>query len=100
MSKRQAATLVFGFASVVLALPAAAHGTAWPSMRTEFHRPLADLGIFLIVQGAGYLAVALGAGRLAARWTVDGLVVGSTITCCAALAIIALAPAWAVVLIG
>src|SRR4051794_23793098 len=100
MSKRQAATLVFAFAFVVLGLPDAAHGAAWPAMRSEFHRPLADLGIFLVAQGVGYLTVAMGAGRLAARWTVDGLVIGSTITCCAALAIIALAPAWAVVLIG
>ena len=74
---------MFAFAFVVLGLPDAAHGAAWPSMRSEFHRPLADLGFFLIAQGVGYLTVALGAGRLAARWTVDGLVIGSTVTCCA-----------------
>src|SRR5438067_1379271 len=60
-----AATLVFAFAFVVLGLPDFAHGVAWPAMRSQLHRPLADLGTFLVVQAAGYLAVALAAGRLA-----------------------------------
>jgi fucose permease len=100
MPRRQASTLVFACAFVVLGLPDFAHGVAWPAMRAEFHRPLADLGVFLVAQAVGYLTVAMGAGSLAARWTVEGLVVRSTVTCCAALAIIAAAPLWIVVLVG
>src|SRR5436190_10586444 len=100
MSRRQATTLVFAFAFVVLGLPDFAHGVAWPAMRAEFHRPLADLGTFLVAQAVGYLAVAITAGRLAERWTVEGLVVRATIACCLGLAVIAAAGTWPVVLMG
>ena len=92
--------MVFAFAFVVLGLPDFAHGVAWPTMRAEFHRPLADLGTFLVAQAVGYLAVAMTAGRLAARWTVEGLVVRATIACCVGLSIIAAAATWPVVLVG
>ena len=99
-SRRRAGTAVFVFAFVVLGLPDFGHGVAWPTMRSEFRRPLADLGTFLAVAAAGYLVVAMNVGRMAKRWGVEGLVVRATLSSAAGLALIALAPVWPVVLTG
>lgn len=100
MTRRQAGTAVFAVAFVVLGLPDFAHGVAWPALRAELGRPLADLGTFLVAGGAGYLAVALSTGALAARWSVEGLVVRATLTSAAGLALVAGAPSWLAVLLG
>ena len=100
MTRRQAGTAVFAVAFVVLGLPDFAHGVAWPALRSELDRPLADLGTFLVAAGAGYLAVALSTGSLAARWTIEGLVVRATLASAAGLALVAVAPAWGAVLLG
>lgn len=100
MTRRGAGTLVFAVAFVVLGLPDFGHGVAWPSMRSDLDRRLADLGTFLAVSAVGYLVVATTAGRLAARWTVGGLVLRATLSSAAGLATIALAPAWPLTLIG
>ena len=100
MTRRQAGTAVFAVAFVVLGLPDFAHGVAWPSLRSDLDRPLADLGTFLVAGGAGYLAVALSTGTLAARWTVEGLVVRATLASAAGLALIAISPVWGAVLAG
>src|SRR5690606_18481644 len=76
------------------------HGVAWPDLRGELDRPLADLGTFLAVQAAGYLLVATSMGRLAARWGIEGLLVRSTLSSATGLAIIAAAPSWPAVLAG
>jgi MFS family permease len=95
-----AGTALFAVAFVVLGLPDFGHGVAWPAMRSHFHRPLADLGTFLAVAAAGYLVVATTAGRLARRWGVEGLVVGSTLASALGLLLVAVAPGWPVVLLG
>ena len=100
MTRRQAATAVFAVAFVVLGLPDFGHGVTWGGMRAELDRPLADLGMFLAVQAAGYLAVATSTGRLAARWGVEGLVLRATLTSAAGLALIAAGPTWPAVLVG
>ena len=91
---------MFAVAFVVLGLPDFGHGVAWPTMRSDFERPLADLGTFLTVAAAGYLVVATNVGRLAQRWGVEGLVLRATLSSAAGLALIALAPTWPVVLAG
>ena len=100
VTRRQAATAVFAVAFVVLGLPDFGHGVTWTGMRAELDRPLADLGTFLAVQAAGYLAVATSTGRLAARWGVEGLVLRATLTSAAGLALIAAGPTWPAVLVG
>lgn len=100
MSRRQAGWALFAFAFVVLGLPDYAHGVAWPDMRRELSRPLADLGVFLLVQAIGYLAVATSAGRLASRWTVEGMILRATLSAAVGLATIAVAPTWPVALLG
>ena len=99
-TRRGAGTAVFAVAFVVLGLPDFGHGVAWPDMRAEFERPLVDLGTFLSVAAAGYLIVALTTGRLAKRWGVEGLVLRATLSSAAGLLVIAVAPAWFVVLAG
>lgn len=93
------AGLIF-VAFVVLGLPDFAHGVAWPELRGELDRPLADLGTFLAAAAVGYLLVATSTGRLAARWGVEGMVVRATLTSAAGLVLIAAAPWWAAVLAG
>jgi fucose permease len=99
-AKRQATTAVFAVAFVVLGLPDFGHGVAWPEMRADLDRPLADLGTFLAVAAVGYLVVATTTGRLAKRWGVEGLVMRSTLACAVGLLVIAVAPAWPVTLVG
>jgi fucose permease len=99
-TKRLAGTAIFAVAFVVMGLPDFGHGVAWPELRSDLDRPLADLGVLLGAQALGYLVVAMTTGRLAARWTLEGLVVRTTLTSGVGLALIAFAPAWPVVLLG
>lgn len=94
VGQRAATTTVFAVAFVVLGLPDFGHGVAWPAMRADLDRPLADLGAFLATSSVGYLLVATSSGRLAARWRVDGLVVRATLSSAAGLATVAVAPSW------
>lgn len=91
---------MFAVAFVVLGLPDFGHGVAWPAMRSDLDRPLADLGTFLTVAAASYLIVAITAGRLAERWRVEGLVVRATLSSACGLFLIAVAPTWPIVLVG
>ena len=100
MSRGQVGTAVFAVAFVVLGLPDFAHGVAWPELRDDLDRPLADLGTFLAASSLGYLAVATSTGRLAARWGLEGLVLRATVSSAAGLALVAVAPSWPVVLLG
>ena len=98
--RRRAGTTLFAVAFVVLGLPDFGHGVAWPDMRSDLGRPLADLGTFLAVAAGGYLVIATSTGRLARRWGVEGLVLRSTLSSAAGLLTIATAPAWPIVLAG
>jgi fucose permease len=84
-------------AFVSLGLPDALLGVAWPSMRRELGVSLDALGAFFVAAVTGYLAATLGAGRLVARLGVGLLLAGSCGLTALALAGVALAPAWAVV---
>ncbi len=97
---RYAGTALFAVAFVVLGLPDFGHGVAWPTMRSDLDRPLVDLGTFLAAASAGYLLIAILTGRLARRWGVEGLVLGSTLSSASGLLLIAVAPTWPVVLVG
>lgn len=88
---RRAGTAIFAVSFVVLGLPDFGHGVAWPDLRSEFERPLTDLGTFLTVAAAGYLAIATSTGRLAKRWGLERLVLRSTLSSAAGLLLIAIA---------
>jgi fucose permease len=100
MTKRLAGTGLFAVAFVVMGLPDFGHGVAWPTMRDDLDRPLADLGVLLTMASAGYLIVALATGRLVDRWTVEGLVLRSTLSSAVGLVLVALAPVWGLALVG
>ncbi len=52
---------------VALGLSAGVTGVAWPSMRTDFSRPVADLGLLLAVGTLGYFVAGLAVGRMTER---------------------------------
>ena len=86
---------------VVLGLPDGMLGTAWPVMRQSFGAPVGDLGLILLVNTVGAIAVSAFVGRLVHRLGAAAVltVAGS----CAALGGVgyALAPAlWLVLSVG
>ncbi|MCU1485296.1 MAG: Permease of the major facilitator superfamily [Actinomycetia bacterium] len=98
--RRVAGPVVVGLSFVVLGLPDYAHGVAWPAMRGDLHRPLADLGTFLAVQSVGYVLATSLLGRITGRWGLDRAIRGAGLSCVAGLALVAVAPGWLVVLAG
>lgn len=92
--------VVVALSFVVLGLPDYAHGVAWPTMRGDLHRPLADLGTFLAVQAGGYVVATSLLGRITGRWGLDRAIGGAGLTCAGGLLLVAAAPSWPVVLAG
>src|ERR1700733_6165251 len=58
---------------IILGLPDGMLGTAWPAMRQSFGVPVGDLGLILLVNTVGSVAVAAFVGRLIQRLGVRGL---------------------------
>lgn len=86
---------------VILGLPDGMLGTAWPAMRHSFGAPVGDLGLILLVNTIGSVAVAAIVGRLIQRLGVSALL--AVAASCAALGGIgyAVAPGlWLVLAIG
>ncbi len=69
-------------------------GVAWPSLRTDLGRSLAELGVLLAVWSAGYLGGAAFNGRLTHRFAPGPLLAASTAVAAAALLGIAVTPSW------
>lgn len=99
-TRRATPTIVFALAFVAMGLPDFGHGVAWPDLRGDLHRPLADLGTFLTAGAVGYFVLSTQAGRLARRWGVEGLLIRAALASGAGLLTIAAAPSWPVVLLG
>lgn len=84
-------------AFVTLGLADGALGVGWPSMRSEFGRSVSELGVVLAVLSVGYLAASTSFGKVhATLGTGTALGVGCMLMA-AALAGIALAPSWEVI---
>src|SRR6202034_1970738 len=85
----------------VLGLPDGMLGTAWPAMRHSFGVPVGDLGLILLVNTIGSVAVSAFVGRLIHRLGVSALL--SVAGLCAAVGGVgfAVAPAlWLVLCVG
>jgi MFS family permease len=85
----------------VLGLPDGMLGTAWPAMRHSFGAPVGDLGLILLINTIGSVAVAAIVGRLIRRLGAAAVlaVAGS----CAALAAIGYTAApglWLILSVG
>ena len=55
-------------AFIVLAMPKAAFGVAWPSIADDLDRALADLGLLIAAYVAGYFVSTLANGELTRRF--------------------------------
>jgi fucose permease len=79
---------------IVLGLSIGVTGVAWPSMRSDFSRPLADLGVLLAVGTAGYFLAGLVAGRLTRRLGIGRTLLVILVVGSGCLAGYAVAAAW------
>jgi len=79
---------------VLLGMPMAAIGVAWPSAADDLGRPLADLGLITFAYGAGYTLSTLANGELTRRFTAGPLLVVAAFASSLSLAAFALSSAW------
>ncbi len=79
---------------VLLGMPMAAVGVAWPSAADDLGRPLADLGLITFAYGAGYTVSTLANGELTRRFTAGPLLVGAALASSLSLAAFALSSTW------
>lgn len=81
-------------AFISLGLPDGLLGVAWPSIRSNFHRPLDSLGYVLIASMIGYMASSFFSGKIMTWLGVGGLLAASCALTGAALLGYTLAPCW------
>ena len=79
---------------VLLGMPIAAIGVAWPSAADDLGRPLADLGLITFAYGAGYTVSTLANGELTRRFTAGPLLVVAAFASSLSLAAFALSSTW------
>lgn len=87
-------------AFVVLAMPKAALGVAWPSIADDLDRSLADLGLLIAAYVAGYFISTLANGELTRRFGSGALLTAAASLGTVSLVGIALAPSWGMFLIA
>lgn len=85
---------------VLLGMPMAAMGVAWPSAADDLGRALADLGLITFAYGAGYTVSTLATGELTRRFSTGPLLVFAAFAAAASLAAFALTSTWAVFLVA
>lgn len=83
-------------AFVILGLPFALLGVAWPSIQGTFHRALGELGLLVGVYSAGYLVASFTAGGVVRTWGVGGALVYGAAVSATGLVLSASAPVWAI----
>ena len=85
---------------VLLGMPMAAMGVAWPSAADDLGRTLADLGFITFVFGAGYTVSTLVSGELTRRFSTGPLLVSASLAAAASLAVFALSSTWSPFLVA
>jgi fucose permease len=96
--ERAVSVLGYGLFVVVLGVPDGALGVLWPSMRQSLERPLADLGVVVLVGAACYVATSASTGWVIARFGVPRTVVVAATTATVAFAGWSVSSTWAIVL--
>ena len=79
---------------VLLGMPMAAMGVAWPSAAEDLGRTLADLGLITFAYGAGYTVSTLASGELTRRFSTGPLLVAAASAAAASLAVFAISSTW------
>lgn len=79
---------------VLLGMPVAAMGVAWPSAADDLGRTLADLGLITFAYGAGYTVSTLASGELTRRYSTGPLLVSASLAAAASLAVFVTSSAW------
>ena len=98
MTPRNRVFAVMAASFVLLGMPMAAIGVAWPSAADELGRSLADLGLVTFAYGAGYTLSTLANGELTRRFTAGPLLVDAAFAASLSLAAFALSSNWALFL--
>jgi len=94
VTSRNRVFAVMAVSFVLLGMPIAAIGVAWPSAADELGRPLADLGLVTFAYGAGYTLSTLANGELTRRFTAGPLLVVAAFASSLGLAAFALSSNW------
>jgi len=89
---RSIVVLIYGF--VLLGMPSATLGVAWPSMADSLSRGLGDLGMITIAIGVSYGLVSVAIGWITKRFPAGRLLVVATLGATASLVVFAVADAW------
>lgn len=85
---------------VVLGMPIAAMGIAWPSAADDLGRTLGELGLVTFAYGAGYTSSTLVSGDLTRRLTTGVVLTAAAFAAAGSLAILALTSAWMMFLVA
>jgi fucose permease len=79
---------------VLLGMPMAAMGVAWPTAADDLGRALADLGFITFAYGAGYTVSTLASGELTRRFSTGPILVFAALAATLSLAVFAVSSAW------
>ncbi|MEA3502529.1 MAG: MFS transporter, partial [Actinomycetota bacterium] len=90
------AAMTVGF--VLLGMPMAAMGVAWPSAADDLGRTLGELGLVTFAYGVGYTLSTLASGDLTRRFTIGPLLVAAALAAAGSLAALGLTSTWTVFL--
>jgi fucose permease len=85
---------------VLLGMPMAAMGVAWPSAAEELGRTLGELGLVTFAYGAGYTVSTLVSGELTRHFTTGPLLVAAAFVAAGSLLALTLTSVWALFLVG
>ncbi len=80
---------------VLLGMPMAAMGVAWPSAADDLGRTIGELGLVTFSYGAGYTVSTLVSGELTRRFTTGPLLVVAAFAAAGSLAVLTLTSIWA-----
>lgn len=89
---RSIVVLIYGF--VLLGMPSATLGVAWPSMADSLSRSLGDLGMITIAIGVSYGLVSVAIGWITKRFPAGRLLVVATLGATGSLVVFAVADGW------
>jgi fucose permease len=85
---------------VLLGMPMAAMGVAWPSAAEELGRTLGELGLVTFAYGTGYTVSTLFSGELTRHFTTGPLLVAAAFVAAGSLLALTLTSVWALFLVG